>query len=664
MLRFEDYIINSAEILEDNPMPDIMNNTYLHAEYGVSERLSEEEKADIGKGMLHTILPYKMQDNYTRELKPKAYKAAILENEYLKAVFLPELGGRLWSLYDKKMDMELLYVNKTFQPGNLALRNAWFSGGVEWNVGIKGHNPLTCDTLFAQSIDDKILRMYEYERIRDVVYSIEATLDKDKLFIKINIENTSPENKYMYWWSNIAVPEEEGTRVIVPADEAFRCFYNDDRYVIDKCSTPFTDGIDISYPQNFKRAQDFFHKIPKDDDKWIASLSKEGRGLCQMSSSILFGRKTFLWGMGKGGYRWNEWLSHSDERYIEIQAGLRHTQYEHFEMKGNSNISWYECYAGVCCNPQKIHSQNWQEAKDEAYENICDKLDISSIDAYCENLFEGNSISNEITGSGWGYVENAARKAQGLKEISNLPFNEDSLTDEQKMWISLLNEGIFPCPDKNKAPASYLVNPFWTDTLEKALSKEENNHWYSYYQLGVMYYANGYIDKAKKYLEKSAKKDANAWALRTLCYLYKNECKDISLAEKYIYLAWETETEHRALYLNYAEVLCYLGHYEKCLELIDSLKSQYREIGRIRLYKIIALMNLDRLCEAREIFEKGFVMPDIKEGEISVSDIWFKLHTLIIKKELPNASDDEVQALLNDKYPLPDEYDFRMSETK
>lgn len=661
MLRFEDYVINSAQMLEDNPMPDIMNNTYLHAEYGVSEKLSDEEKADIGKGMLHTILPYKMQDNYTRELKPAVYKAAILENEYLKAVFLPELGGRLWSLFDKKENMELLYVNKTFQPGNLALRNAWFSGGVEWNVGIKGHNPLTCDTLFAQSIDGKILRMYEYERIRDVVYSIEATLDKDKLFIKINIENTSPEDKYMYWWSNIAVPEEEGTRVVVPADEAFCVFYNNDSYVIDKCSIPVISGVDVSYTQNMNRAQDFFHKIPKDKEKWITSLSKEGKGLCQMSSSILFGRKTFLWGMGKGGYRWNQWLSHSDERYIEIQAGLKHTQYEHFIMKAKSNISWYECYTGLCCDAQKIHSESWQEAKKEAYGKICEKLDISSIDAYCEKLFEGNNTSDEITGSGWGYVENAARKAQGLKEISSLEFGENSLGDEQKIWLTLLNDGIFPCPDKNKAPSSYLVNPFWMNTLEGALSKEENRHWYTFYQLGVMHYANGNTDKAREYLEKSVDADENAWALRTLCYLHKNEYKDLSAAEKYLYLAMKTEAEHRALYLNYAEVLCFLGHYEKCLEMINSLKPEYKGIGRMQLYKVIALMNTEKLEEAKEIFAKGFVMPDIKEGEISVSDIWFKLHTRIIKKELPNANDEEIKTILNEKYPLPDEYDFRMS---
>ena len=101
MLRFEDYIISSAEILENNPLPDIKNNTYIHASYEITDNVTAEERTHIGKGMLNTILPYKMQDNYTRTLKPKTYKAAILENEYLKAEFLPEYGGRLYSLYDK-----------------------------------------------------------------------------------------------------------------------------------------------------------------------------------------------------------------------------------------------------------------------------------------------------------------------------------------------------------------------------------------------------------------------------------------------------------------------------------------------------------------------------------------------------------------------------------
>ena len=53
-------------------------------------------------------------------------------------------------------------------------------------------------------------------------------------------------------------------------------------------------------------------------------------------------------------------------------------------------------------------------------------------------------------------------------------------------------------------------------------------------------------------------------------------------------------------------------------------------------------------------------MPDIKEGELAVSDIWFKLYTLVLKEEYPDATAEEIKELLAEKYPLPDDLDFRM----
>lgn len=98
------------------------------------------------------MLLYTQQDSYDRNRVLRTFKAIILENEHLKATFIPELGGRLWSLWDKDSARKLLYCNPVFQPGNLALRNAWFSGGVEFNVSIKGHHPMTCSDMFAQHI--------------------------------------------------------------------------------------------------------------------------------------------------------------------------------------------------------------------------------------------------------------------------------------------------------------------------------------------------------------------------------------------------------------------------------------------------------------------------------------------------------------------------------
>jgi len=253
LVKFEDYIMPAASMGEPNPMPDIKNISYIHAGYEMTDKIREDEKKYIGKGMIRTMLPYLIQDGYGRDKKERAFKAAVVENDKIKAVFLPEAGGRFWSMYDKTENKELLYVNPVFQPGNLGLRNAWFSGGVEFNVGIKGHNPLTCSPLWC-SVDKTpsgdILRMYEYERIRGVVYSISVYLpdDSDVLYIRCRIENKSKDKKHMYWWSNIAVPETKGTRVIVPTDESFLCFYNEDHYVLDKTAIPQNEGLDVTYP--------------------------------------------------------------------------------------------------------------------------------------------------------------------------------------------------------------------------------------------------------------------------------------------------------------------------------------------------------------------------------------------------------------------------------
>ena len=112
-----------------NPMPDIKNVSYIHAGFEAKPSMSEEEKRYLGKGMVSTMLPYLLQDEYNRDKKEQEVNVVILENENLKATFLPDYGARLWSLFDKKQNKELLYVNSVIQLCNLALRNAWVSGG-------------------------------------------------------------------------------------------------------------------------------------------------------------------------------------------------------------------------------------------------------------------------------------------------------------------------------------------------------------------------------------------------------------------------------------------------------------------------------------------------------------------------------------------------------
>ena len=61
--------------------------------------------------------------------------------------------------------------------------------------------------------------------------------------------------------------------------------------------------------------------------------------------------------------------------------------------------------------------------------------------------------------------------------------------------------------------------------------------------------------------------------------------------------------------------------------------------------------------EALAILMDRFVMPDIKEGEFSISHIWLEIHRKKLEAEgVTGLSDAEIYT----KYPLPYEVDFRM----
>ena len=656
-------VLPAADLGNESPMPDIKNVSYIHAGFKTTNRVSRGEKKHLGKGMIQTILPYKMQNGYNRVKKPREFNAISVENDHIRAVFLPELGGRLWSLYDKDNKHELLYVNPVFQPGNLGLRNAWFSGGVEFNVGIKGHNPLTCSPLHAvieTTPDGEVLRLYEYERIRGVVYSVSAWVNKNSpvLYIRCRIENLSDHEKYMYWWSNIAVPETKGTRIIVPAAEAFVSFYNTDHYLIDKTAVPLSGGVDASYPCNIATSRDFFYKIPKDSHKWIAAVNEQGKGLLQCSTNRLFGRKLFAWGMAQGGRHWNEWLSERGSAYIEMQAGLARTQLEHIPMKGKESWEWVEAYTGICGNATDFHG-DYKAAVDRVEQVLTEKIGDPKQLYFPPD--ETVTASRTVAyGSDFGSLEEAVRK-QPISKTLNFPQVDSAQT---VAWRQLLETGSFPCPGVEKEPESYMVDEFWRNRL-KALKAQ---NWYSYLQLGVAEYAlstcgKGTAELALAYFLKSNKAAPNAWALRNIAMLYKNEYKKPEEAVRYILLAFKLKPDCAPLCVETAEMLTACGRPAEWLKIYEGLSPKLQKLGRLRLYKAVALVQLNRLNEAAEILKPGFEMPDVKEGEYSVSQLWFELYGKIFAKETGVVYSPNNKAFIcaaNLKYPLPAELDFRM----
>ena len=74
--------------------------------------------------------------------EPRDYRAVVLENEYLRIVILPELGGRIWRVIHKPSGNELFYHNAVVMPspwGPTDMRG-WFAlGGLEWDLPVAEH---------------------------------------------------------------------------------------------------------------------------------------------------------------------------------------------------------------------------------------------------------------------------------------------------------------------------------------------------------------------------------------------------------------------------------------------------------------------------------------------------------------------------------------------
>ena len=631
-LEFTEITLNAADLGEQNPMPDLKNTSYIHATVAVTDRLTDEDKKRIGVGMINTLLPYLSQDNYNRDIKPKKFKAAILENDEMRAVFLPELGGRLWSLYHKGYGKELLYKNEVVQPANLALRNAWVAGGVEWNVGIKGHTPLTCSPLFAaegkNSAGEPILTMYEYERIRRTAYGINAVLRGDKLFIKTTIENKTDTPTYTYWWSNIAA-EEAGVRVLAEADEMLACLYEDNHYVLDRVKAPALSEIDVSYPERAAHAGDVFFTLTNRSRPWIAAVGNDGVGLLQYSTPALRGRKVFFWGRGKGGRNWNRHLTASDRGYIEIQAGLLQTQMEHIEMAPGEVVSFTECYTAIKMD-RNVLSGDWKEASLEARKTALSLPELSTLDIplVCERKLYH-------LGSGWGAVED---------HISDYyDFPKSSIGEDQETWSTLLSCGKLNYFDPKEPPKSYYYSKNALEKLEKYSDRSEGNNWHTHYHIGIMRYALGDVYGAKAAFERSNECMENSWALRNLAMLEKNELGNRDAAVELIKRAVEICKIHcLGLIKDAAAVYTACGAEKELIALNPSLPSEFKESGRIRLYLAIAYMRCGKTDEAKAIMNENFEMPDIKEGELSVSAIWKELY--------------------GEDCKLPDRLNFKMTE--
>ena len=142
----------------------------------------------VYQGSSGKIYPYPSIQEISREKTDHAWNAVWLENEYLRVMILPELGGRIQRAYDKTNDYDFVYYNHVIKPALVGLTGPWISGGIEFNWP-QHHRPTTyspVDYEICENADgSKSLLIHDVDQMYGTKEITPFTLYPDKAYIEI-----------------------------------------------------------------------------------------------------------------------------------------------------------------------------------------------------------------------------------------------------------------------------------------------------------------------------------------------------------------------------------------------------------------------------------------------------------------------------------------------
>jgi hypothetical protein len=479
--------------------------------------------------------------------------------------------------------------------------------------------------------------MYEYERLRGVVFQIDAWLAEESPLLKVHVRLHNPQaNDVPMWaWSNAAVPETPAGRVVAPADSAW--YYGYDGAPLQSTGIPHHDAGDLTYPGRQTDAAEYFFRLAGHPRPWVTALDAHGHGLLQASTANLPGRKAFRWGIGAGGTRWQTWLGGgSHHRYLEVQAGVTETQWEHTPLPAGDTRSWVEAYGPVTVDPALVHA-GWPDAR-AAVERAVDRL--LPVHGLERDLARGSVLAQEPpvrglqNGSGWGALEQARRVSAGERPLwdAGAPFVPETLTQDQAPWVELLRTGDMRLP-VGEPPLHNVKGGDWAQRLQ-----EVRTAWLGCYLRGLLAHSEGDAASARRLYETSVNEHATPWALRALAILDLADGLADQAADRYLQ-AHRLAPSCAPLAVESVEALLKAERPPQALQVLAELRETHPKHGRLRMLEVRALTEVGDLGRARALLDAGVEVPELREGEQGLDSLWRLLHPDL---------------------PVPAQYDFRM----
>lgn len=317
---------NSVKIWEEQ----VVIPTYLTSQPDKNPLFFEKR---VYQGSSGKVYPHAVTEKIYDEKQDIDYQAVFLENQFLKVMILPELGGRIQRAYDKTNDYDFVYYNHVIKPALVGLTGPWISGGIEFNWP-QHHRPSTfmpteyritsgqdgSQTLWVSEID----KMYGTKGL------VGFTLYPDKSYIEITgkVYNRTDIPQTFLWWANPAVPVNDQTYSVFPPD--VRAVMDHGKRAVSTFPIAtgtyykydYSEGIDISMYKNIKVPTSYM--AHHSDYDFIGNYD-EGiqAGLLHVADHhVSPGKKQWTWGNSDFGQAWDRNLTDEDGPYIELMTGV------------------------------------------------------------------------------------------------------------------------------------------------------------------------------------------------------------------------------------------------------------------------------------------------------------------------------------------------------
>ncbi len=267
--------------------------------------------------------PYTMRENLTNRVTPRRWRALNLENEYLKCVILPDLGGHLYRCIDKRNGADLFYANPSLKFARIAYRGVWAAYGIEFNFPVS-HNWMTAspvDFATSQGPDGSAsIWVRNIDRVYGMEWCVQLTLHPGQTVLeqKTTLYNPGATRHRFYWWTNAGVQVWNDSRLYYPQEfSVFHGFTDLDTWPVDRT------GTDLSIVGNHKYGPVSRFSFASNEPYMAVYHPKTNAGVVHYSTRTnLPSKKVFSWGSDVEGLGWRKALSDNDSAYVEIQAGL------------------------------------------------------------------------------------------------------------------------------------------------------------------------------------------------------------------------------------------------------------------------------------------------------------------------------------------------------